>query len=334
MAIALIVNTILVAAEGSPLLKRPRIYQEEQILLRSLCLIQVLVCAAILYMEIVVALPIQLYILYKKKQRYSGTARIGISMKEVYEGLTARECFDCIRNWFTIQFRVCLLIFAILSVVVSPLFAAFNLMLFIYKISTLRTFITAITMNGKQLMLTFLLGLIMVYLFSIVGFLLFPGSFDATVDESENPDLNHCATLLQCFTYIMSQGLRAGGGVGDVMQPWDFQDSNLLSRVTYEMTFYALVTVVFLNIMFGIIIDTFGQMRDEKREKEIDMHTVCFICGLDADVLEKVSSNGLCRMSVRNTICGCICFYAPPPPQGSQRVHRSGKLRAGSDSEK
>lgn len=289
---AVLVNFILVLFEGvtfhSSLGRGMKASEEHVVVL--LCILQTITCAIIFFIEVAVNFPIYLYGEYKEKQRFSaGKAAINLSMKEVYNGLSLQECIQSFLLWFTAQFRTFLLVMAALSWLVSPYFAAFNLMLLIYKIPTLRTFIAAITMNGKQLLLTSLLGLIMLYLFSIIGFLIFSRSFDP---DDEGPGNTNCQTLLRCFTYILDNGLRAGGGVADAMHPWSWGDSDLVPRLLFDMFFFALVTVVFLNILFGIIIDTFGQMRDEKREKEQDMHGLCFICGLTADTLEKNSPSG------------------------------------------
>ena len=42
-----------------------------------------------------------------------------------------------------------------------------------------------------------------------------------------------------------------------------------------------IIIVLFFNIIFGIIIDTFASLRDEKAQMEEDMRNICFICGID-----------------------------------------------------
>ena len=39
--------------------------------------------------------------------------------------------------------------------------------------------------------------------------------------------------------------------------------------------------------MSGIVIDTFAQLRDERKTIEIDTETKCFICGISKAALEK-----------------------------------------------
>lgn len=47
--------------------------------------------------------------------------------------------------------------------------------------------------------------------------------------------------------------------------PYDY--SNYVGRFFYDLTFYLLINVLWLNIIFGIIVDSFAELRDEKKEK-------------------------------------------------------------------
>ncbi|KPA83985.1 putative mitochondrial insulin receptor,Ryanodine receptor [Leptomonas pyrrhocoris] len=329
MTLAVLANTVMVAMEGGDFAQRvSHVQWYGNRVVSVLCVLQVVVCGFMCAAYLTVLVPIHFYHAYKSKQRFAaGRARVNVDLAEVYANLTVRERWASFLTWFNMQFRLLLLLFAILSCAVSHYFAAFNLMLVVYRIPTLRTFISAITMNGKQLLLTSFLGVIMLYLFSIVGFLVFSNQYNPDGEGSAaalaGPHMN-CESLLQCFVYIVDQGLRAGGGVGDVMEPWAWGNSRMLARLAYDMLFYALVSVVFLNILFGIIIDTFGQMRDEKREKETDMHGFCFICGLDADTLEKAASWALRTTCSRSTTCGCTCILCTT---STARTHHSTQGR-------
>lgn len=55
------------------------------------------------------------------------------------------------------------------------------------------------------------------------------------------------------------------------------------------------IKLAFLNIIFGIIIDTFAgififqylkELRDRRNKMEEDMRNICFICGLDRGVFD------------------------------------------------
>lgn len=43
--------------------------------------------------------------------------------------------------------------------------------------------------------------------------------------------------------------------------------SEYYSRFGYDLTFYLFINVLWLNIIFGIIVDSFAELRDEKKEK-------------------------------------------------------------------
>jgi hypothetical protein len=46
------------------------------------------------------------------------------------------------------------------------------------------------------------------------------------------------------------------------------------------MSFNLVVSVICLNVIFGIIIDTFAQLREASGNIEEDKKNICFICGL------------------------------------------------------
>jgi len=47
------------------------------------------------------------------------------------------------------------------------------------------------------------------------------------------------------------------------------------------------VITIFLNLFFGIIIDTFGELRGAENERIADENSVCFICGLDRATFDR-----------------------------------------------
>ena len=50
----------------------------------------------------------------------------------------------------------------------------------------------------------------------------------------------------------------------------------------YQLTFFILFTTIGLNVIFGIIVDTFSELRDLKWMAEKDMRSTCFICSRDS----------------------------------------------------
>jgi len=51
--------------------------------------------------------------------------------------------------------------------------------------------------------------------------------------------------------------------------------------------YIVIVVIVMLNIVFGIVIDTFGELYEINNTLKSDIENTCFICGLSRDSLEK-----------------------------------------------
>jgi hypothetical protein len=51
--------------------------------------------------------------------------------------------------------------------------------------------------------------------------------------------------------------------------------------------FFIVIVVILLSIVFGIIIDTFAELREEYHHLEHDKLNKCFICGATRESLEK-----------------------------------------------
>ncbi|XP_053174093.1 inositol 1,4,5-trisphosphate receptor type 3 [Scomber japonicus] len=211
-----------------------------------------------------------------------------------------------------------------LGLFVHELFYSILLFDLIYREETLFNVIKSVTRNGRSILLTALLALILVYLFSIVGFLCLKEDFimevdplpqiaaapqqseasqeflkscsadgvsctsetsgvTATEDEEEADSERACDTLLMCIVTVLNHGLRNGGGVGDVLRKPSKNEPLFPARVVYDLLFYFIVIIIVLNLIFGVIIDTFADLRSEKQKKEEVLKTTCFICGLERD---------------------------------------------------
>ncbi|XP_017160266.1 inositol 1,4,5-trisphosphate receptor type 1-like isoform X2 [Poecilia reticulata] len=205
----------------------------------------------------------------------------------------------------------------------------YSLLLFdlVYREETLLNVIKSVTRNGRSIVLTAVLALILVYLFSIVGYIFFKDDFILEVDrianttqksggslageflntgmcqgglnencsniaqqeefgidsEDENDMERTCDSLLMCIVTVLSHGLRSGGGVGDVLRKPSKEEPLFAARVIYDLLFFFMVIIIVLNLIFGVIIDTFADLRSEKQKKEEILKTTCFICGLERD---------------------------------------------------
>ncbi|XP_040291553.1 inositol 1,4,5-trisphosphate receptor type 2 isoform X2 [Bufo bufo] len=220
-------------------------------------------------------------------------------------------------------YHVVYVIVCMLGLFVHEFFYSFLLFDLVYREETLLNVIKSVTRNGRSIILTAVLALILVYLFSIIGFLFLKDDFTMEVDrlKGRTPDMDNeirassltsmmgschkeecstsipltdgvteedgieraCDTLLMCIVTVLNQGLRNGGGVGDVLRKPSKDEPLFAARVVYDLLFYFIVIIIVLNLIFGVIIDTFADLRSEKQKKEEILKTTCFICGLERD---------------------------------------------------
>ncbi|XP_041944075.1 inositol 1,4,5-trisphosphate receptor type 1 isoform X4 [Alosa sapidissima] len=224
-------------------------------------------------------------------------------------------------------YHVLYLIICSLGVFVHVFFYSLLLFDLVYREETLLNVIKSVTRNGRSIVLTAVLALILVYLFSIVGYIFFKDDFILSVDRIPNKTLESgasmvgdflsgtacrkdtgencsteavvdamvasavviedkertCDSLLMCIVTVLSHGLRSGGGVGDVLRKPSKEEPLFTARVIYDLLFFFMVIIIVLNLIFGVIIDTFADLRSEKQKKEEVLKTTCFICGLERD---------------------------------------------------
>jgi len=209
-----------------------------------------------------------------------------------------------------VLYHVVYLMFCMLGLTTHPFFFSILLFDLVYREETLLNVIRSVTRNGRSIILTAVLALILVYMFSIIGYIFFRDDFLVEIDsgsgtfEVNSPsscsvdgiDCNHtellhqdgedskeraCDSLIMCIITTMNQGLRNGGGIGDILRAPSSAEPMFVARVIYDLLFFFVVIIIVLNLIFGVIIDTFADLRSEKQQKEEILKNTCFICGLD-----------------------------------------------------
>ncbi|KAK7590916.1 hypothetical protein V9T40_002529 [Parthenolecanium corni] len=245
-------------------------------------------------------------------------------------------------TWYHIWY----IVVCVTALLIHPFWYCILLLDVVYREETLLNVIRSVTRNGRSIILTAVLALILVYIFSVVGYVFFKDDFlmdvdadalrkarsivepvmvasssefcsaDQTCDIKEPPvqkyladaeedDLEEfirndpkfvmvgddikeraCESLLMCIVTTLNQGLRNGGGIGDILRQPSSEEKMFPARVIYDLLFYFIVIVIVLNLIFGVIIDTFADLRSEKQQKETDLKNTCFICGLNRSAFD------------------------------------------------
>jgi len=142
-----------------------------------------------------------------------------------------------------------------------------------------------------------------IYVYSIIGFLFYR-------DNLVIDDQNICENMLVCFVQFVNYGLRNGGGIGDVMSSPDWKENNSIFRIFYDSTFFFFVIIILMNIIFGIIIDTFGELRSEADSIQEDIKNHCFICGMDRREFDRHSKFGFeYHTNIEHNLWNYLAFY-------------------------
>jgi len=155
-----------------------------------------------------------------------------------------------------------------------PVFYSFLLLDVIKQTPELVNVLKSVTQNFRQLVLTMWLGVILIYLFSIAAFVYY--------FEYYNPENGvTCDTLWNCFFSTLNLGIRNDGDYMDIPSFDEYW-----SRMVFDMMFFMIIIIINLNIIFGIIIDTFAELRDERTQVLEDIHNRCYICGSERSIIE------------------------------------------------
>lgn len=149
---------------------------------------------------------------------------------------------------------------------------------------TLRTILQSVTHNGKQLVLTVMLLTIIVYIYTVIAFNFFRKFYIQEEDEEVD---KKCHDMLTCFVFHLYKGVRAGGGIGDEIGD-PVGDEYEVYRIIFDITFFFFIIIILLAIIQGLIIDAFGELRDQLESVKEDMESNCFICGIGKDYFDKV----------------------------------------------
>jgi len=182
----------------------------------------------------------------------------------------------------------------------APATYSFHLLDLSIQNAQVRNVLKAVTQNGTSLLLTALLGLITIYCYTMIAFFYL---------RADYMDPLQCTNIYSCFTFTLTDGIRSGGGIGDVLQPLEFYDPRFWPRFIFDLTFYMLIIIILLNVVFGIILDTFGELRDDRQAFEEDIKTKCFICALPDNTFQQKALGFKYHIKSEHNLWNYVYFF-------------------------
>jgi len=202
----------------------------------------------------------------------------------IYQGLVEHEdeysTFECI--FYTVfdpmtMYYIVYNVIAVLALVEADYFSTFLLLDIIVKNSTAQNVLNAVVSPRWNIMMALVVTLFICYIFSWYIFIYYPQELQDGAKD--------CATLYGCLKFTFDYGIKAGEGVGEEL------NHDVGTRWFLDTIFFFAITTGVFNLVAGVIITTFGRLREEKEERVANTEGVCFICGIEKHVFDRAAND-------------------------------------------
>lgn len=97
----------------------------------------------------------------------------------------------------------------------------------------------------------------MIYFWAFIGFIEFSDDFE---QNNEGVDFSD-KKLYKYFAITVLNGLTSYGGLHDILVYRGQENENYWYRFIYDLSFWVIINFLMLNLIFGIIIDTYAEIR-------------------------------------------------------------------------
>jgi hypothetical protein len=140
--------------------------------------------------------------------------------------------------------------------------------------------IKSVTTPGTAMSLVFYLFCCTVLIFASFGLNHFNEALQAPTYDNETGEEGSimCRSALTCFYLMFYHGLNEGGNIRETLIPNNPGDS-YFPRIVFDSVFFVWVGIVLMNIITGLMVDTFSSIREEKQSREDILINDCFVCG-------------------------------------------------------
>jgi len=163
---------------------------------------------------------------------------------------------------------------------------AFCLLIVVNISDTIRNVFNALAMRWSNLIMAFVFQITVMYAYSNITFYYFN---ELLVTKIDGELYYLCESLISCMLITLDFGFRRHSGLGEIIPKasFNYETAIYMSKFFFETSFYIVITVIIMNIVFGIIIDTFRELRITSREIDHEKENVCLICGAKKEDLER-----------------------------------------------
>ena len=128
--------------------------------------------------------------------------------------------------------------------------------------------------------------LIFIFFYANISYRFLQGEFNIEVEGGEED--NVCSSLLECTITYFNHGVRSGGGIGDILAEVPYDSPMYWLRFLNDFIFFIAAILILLNMIFGVIVSIFSEIREKANFKENDQNNKCFICNIDRAIFERL----------------------------------------------
>ena len=188
----------------------------------------------------------------------------------------------------SVLFNGVLLVSSVFGMFWSPFWYAIPLV-DLLRTPTVLTLISSVQHNADKLGQGALVGALLVYAHSILGYAIF----------RHHHQEGKCDNLFECTMNYLIGGMK-GDSIDSLLQDLDipgaiWEDGSMWARIMLDMSFYMIIPLVLLSIISGIIIDGFGELRDEQSEAKQYRESTSVVCGVSRITMEQFSPGSFDR---------------------------------------
>ena len=207
---------------------------------------------------------------------YSGTNNLILNENKLNNDDTSFSIFDAFKKllFSDIQVLVWNLLIGIIAILSINYHFLYSVQLFtmFILIDTMYTVIFSVQMRYRQFLSAGFLILIVSLFFAMIKYKWFTG-----------PD--ECITYNECFFEMLNSGIRGGSGMGFGIKK--LGQKGYIIEFFLEWMLFFIVMLILLNIINGIIVDTFLELREKSNEENETKLNICYICSLHRTLFEK-----------------------------------------------
>jgi inositol 1,4,5-triphosphate receptor type 1 len=165
--------------------------------------------------------------------------------------------------------------------------------------------IKSVTNRAQALGLVFYLFCISVFIYVSFGMTHFKSDFIVPIEadaQGKGEDYEQCESMLQCFYMLFYVALQEGGKIKFFLTSVLAGQEEFPMRIVYDSLFFVWVGIIMNNIITGLIVDSFGSIREEKKTRYSTFANDCFVCGIHRNSYEDLSVGTEVRERKRDRI--------------------------------